>query len=192
MTKSALVRRDLDLLAPLASRGLARVFVSIPFADADQARALEPFAPEPRKRFETLRALAQAGVPTGVSISPLIPGLNDAQIPQILGCAREAGARAAFMLLLRLPANVGSVFRERLRAALPERAERVLAAWQETRHRGGRFGERMRGRGARWEATLRLFELSARRLGFEEFGDERRAEPLRSPSAAPRQGELFD
>ncbi|MBI5432510.1 MAG: PA0069 family radical SAM protein [Planctomycetes bacterium] len=195
VTKSALVRRDVDVLARLARRGLAKVFVSIPFADAAQARALEPWAPEPAKRFETLRALSDAGVPTGVSLSPLIPGLNESQIPEILARARDAGARQAFMLLLRLPTSVRPVFEARLRAALPERAERVFAAWGELRagqSSRSAFGARMRGEGPRWAAIQRLYDLTARRLGYVGIGEERRLEPLAPPEPErPRQGELF-
>ncbi|MCK6445067.1 MAG: radical SAM protein [Planctomycetes bacterium] len=195
VTKSALVRRDVDVLGALARRGLAKVFVSIPFANPEHARALEPFAPEPKKRFETLRVLSEAGVPTGVSISPLVPGLNDADIPTILERARAAGASAAFMLLLRLPNEVREVFVERLRSALPLRAERVLAAWEELRNTGGNFGERMRGKGARWETIRNLYAVTARKLGYEAIGDECRPEspiaPLEMPERGPRQGDLF-
>jgi DNA repair photolyase len=195
LTKSALVRRDLDLLGDLAKLGLARVFVSIPFVDPERARALEPWAAEPRKRFETLRALTDAGVPTGVSLAPLVPGLNDADIPEILERARAAGASSAFMSLVRLPASVKPVFEARLRAAFPDRAERVLSALAEMRAEPGAqstFGRRMRGEGPRWEALQRLFEVCARRLGYREHGEERRLAALEPPPRpAPKQRDLF-
>lgn len=205
ITKSALVRRDVDVLAELARRGLATVHVSIPFADRELARRIEPFAPPPARRFETLRILSEAGIPTGVSVSPLIPALNDSQVPEILERAREAGARFAFSTLLRLPGEVRAVFEARLREALPLRAEHVLSALRDTR--GGRlsesaFFERQRGRGPRWQILRDLFELHRRRLGFEG-GDSRGASPApaeegraelraRAPGTPERQLALFE
>ena len=204
ITKSALVRRDVDVLAELARRGLATVHVSIPFADPELARRIEPFAPPPARRFETLRILSDAGIPTGVSVSPLIPALNDAQVPEILERARQAGARFAFSTLLRLPGEVRAVFEARLREALPLRAEHVLSALRDAR--GGRltesaFFERQRGRGPRWAILRDLFELHRRRLGFEDSGsrrggpapaEERGPEaPSSAPQAAGQQLALF-
>jgi DNA repair photolyase len=197
VTKSALVRRDAELLARLEREVGARVFLSIPFADRDQARAIEPWAAEPAARFETLRRLSEAGVPTGVALAPLIPGLNESQVPEILERARDAGARKAFMVLLRLPAETRPVFEERLRAALPLRAEKVLSAQRDMR--GGRlsnatFGRRMQGEGARWEAVRALFEVTCRRLGLEtrETESVSPAEPLAPRNAGPVQRMLFD
>ena len=177
ITKSARVRRDADLLAELGRRAGSRVFVSIPFAERDAARAIEPWASEPAARFETLRRLSDAGVETGVALAPLIPGLNDSAIPEILERARDAGARHAFCILLRLPAEVRPVFEERLRAALPLRAERVLSSLARMRPRGSSaFGERMRGRGAHWEVVHDLFRVTCRRLGLAHT--EREAAPV--------------
>jgi len=187
ITKSALVRRDAGLLARMARRGGAHAFVSIPFADDATARALEPLASAASARFETLRALSEAGVPTGVAIAPLVPGLNDAHVPEILERARAAGASKAFLVLLRLPAEVRPVFEERLRAAFPERADKVLNAMREMRggqlYRSG-FGARMRGEGARWEAVKQLFEIQCRKLGLNA-----REETTGGSGAV--QGELF-
>jgi len=195
VTKAALVRRDADLLAELERRAGAHVFVSIPFADDATARRIEPGATAPSKRFETLRALSLAGVPTGVAVAPLIPGLNEEDVPTILTRARRAGASRAFLMHLRLPAEVLPVFRERLEAAFPGRARKVLRAIAESR--GGRlnesrFGARMRGSGPRWDAVRRLFELQCRRLGLET-GEL--ASPFAPPAVAespPRQPSLFD
>jgi DNA repair photolyase len=189
ITKSALVRRDADLLATMASRGGARVFLSIPFADDDTARAIEPLASAPSARFETLRRLAAAGVPCGVGIAPLIPGLNDSHVPEILERAKQAGATSAFLVPLRLPAEVLPVFRERLEQAFPGRAKKVLDAVRELR--GGRlnepsFGARMRGLGPRWQAVHDLFTLTCRRLGLDH-GRAQEPEP-----AEPRQPLLFE
>lgn len=178
ITKGALVRRDIDLLAGLARKADARVFVSIPFADPATARALEPGAPTPAERFEVLRALSAAGIPTGLALAPLIPRLNDADIPSQLERAKEAGVRAAFFVLLRLPAEVLAVFRARLEEAFPGRAKAVFAALDEMRAgrlQDSRFGERMRGRGPRFQLLEDLFRLHCRRLGLESGGDERLA-----------------
>jgi len=145
------------------------VFVSVPFADARESRAIEPFVALPERRFAALKALAGAGVPTGVSVSPLIPGLNDHQVPEILERARAAGCRHAFHVLLRLPAEVEDVFVARLRAVFPLRAEKVLSLLR-SMHGGklkdARFHERMRGTGPRYELMSQLFRTSAKRLGL--------------------------
>jgi DNA repair photolyase len=217
ITKSALVRRDAELLASFAEvcGRPAQVFLSIPFADDATARLIEPAVTSVSKRFETLRALSDAGVTTGVAIAPLIPGLNDAHVPEILERARAAGATRAFSILLRLTREVRPIFEERLRAALPDRAPKVLRALDEARaHQrargrdGAAFGERMRGAGPRWEAAHDLFELTRRRLGYElpERGSEAEERdpagelrPQRSDQPARRQrparahqGELFE
>jgi DNA repair photolyase len=192
ITKGALVARDADLLARVHAEARAQVTVSIPFADDEGGRRLEPFASPVTKRFRTIAALAAAGVPTAVGVAPVIPGLNDSQIPAILARAREAGATRAFMSMLRLPGSVLPVFAERLHAAAPLRAGAVLSAIRDVRggamYRGG-FGERMRGQGARWQAIEQLFDAHARRLGFTADRDAPPAHPFRRPSA---QRSLFD
>jgi DNA repair photolyase len=195
ITKGALVRRDLDLLARLARGPGARVFVSIAFADAAMCRRMEPGTAAPATRFETLAALSAAGVPCGVSLAPLIPGLNEDAIPAILAGARAAGASEAFLTLLRLPAEVEPVFVERLQAAFPERAARVLSALEEAR--GGKrnesaFFRRMQGQGPRYRAARELFLLQARRLGIAVGpGAEPLARSGASPAPKARQGDLF-
>ena len=121
-------------------------------------------------RFETLRILSEVGIPTSVSLAPVIPGLNDDQIPEVLERARAAGATGAFMMLLRLPSEVAPVFEQRLRETYPERHAKVMNAVREMR--GGklyeaRFGQRMRGRGERWRTIERVFELHRKRLGLQ-------------------------
>jgi len=177
VTKAPLVERDLDLLSRLAREAEVRVTLSVPFHDPAHARALEPGAASPARRIETLRRLAAAGVPCGVLLAPVIPGLGDEDIPRVLEAARAAGATRAGWLLLKLPGSTRQVFEERLRAALPDRAERVLHRIRETR--GGalddaRFGVRMRGTGPYAQAIGDLFGAAARRLGFE--GEEDQAE----------------
>ena len=191
VTKSTLVRRDRELLAELARGPGASVHLSIPFLDEERARAIEPGAPTPRRRLETLRLLSQAGVRTGLAIAPVIPGLNESDIPGLLEAARAAGASSAFLMLVRLPAEVLPVFRERLAAAFPERARKVESAVREMK--GGAwnrsaFGARMRGSGPRWEALEQLFAIHCRRLGL----NQRELAPVARPGGfRARQGELF-
>jgi DNA repair photolyase len=169
ITKSALVERDIDVLSSLARVAAAHVTVSIPFWDPERARAIEPFVPTPARRLRIVETLARAGISVGVNVAPVIPGLNDQDIPRILTAARDAGASSAGYVLLRLPGSVKSVFEERLRAALPLAADRVLHRIQETR--GGqlydpRFGVRGRGEGSYAQTIRALFETTAIRLGL--------------------------
>jgi DNA repair photolyase len=193
ITKGALVERDIDLLAALHEQAACEVYVSIPFADDDLGRAIEPYAASVSRRLSTLRRLSEAGIPTGVSISPVIPGLNDDQIAEVLVRAREAGARRAFMIMLRLPAEVAPVFEARLHEAVPLRANKVLNAIREIR--GGRlnestFGRRMQGQGPRWQAIEALFRTHHRRLGYEAGEREPpRPSTFRRPNA---QRDLFE
>ncbi|MCC6555371.1 MAG: PA0069 family radical SAM protein [Polyangiaceae bacterium] len=196
ITKGALIRRDAALIGELARRARARVHLSIPFADDEVARRMEPHASRPARRFEAMRALSDAGVRTGISISPLIPGLNDADVPELLERAKGAGAEAAFMMPLRLPREVLPVFDERLEAGFPERAQKVRSGIRELR--GGKmneadFGARMQGAGARWEAVQRLFEIHCRRLGLDAgrvgTGEAEEGTTFRRPG---RQATLFD
>ena len=191
VTKSALVRRDAALLGQLAKRASVRVFLSIPFWDEDMARAIEPWAPTPKTRLSTLRALADAGVETGVAFAPMIPGLNDSQISSVLRAAREAGAQFAFLIPLRLAAQVRAVFEQRLLEAYPGRAKKVLSSLAQLR--SGQavpsdFGERMRGSGPRWQAVQDLFALECRRLGLNCSVESklRPVEPM-APQVRPSQ-----
>jgi DNA repair photolyase len=177
ITKSTLVQRDLDVLLRLAERAELCVYMSIAFADDEPARALEPGAPAVHRRFETLRALSQAGIETGVAVAPIIPGLNDRDVARVLERAAEAGAKRAFHTLLRLPGEVAQVFDERLEQALPLAAERVRHAQREMRggrENDARFFDRMRGQGARWQLIDDLFQLQAKRLGLLVGEGERR------------------
>ena len=169
ITKSTLVERDLSLLVDLNQRARCTLTISVPFSDPRQSRIIEPRVPSPRRRMKTIARLSAAGLRVRVNIAPVIPGLNDQQIPSILEAAREAGAREANFILLRLPQSVAQVFEERLRKGLPERAERILT--QIRACRGGalntsRFGERMVGLGPRYRAIESLFLSSAKRLGL--------------------------
>jgi len=194
VTKAALVERDLDLLAALAREARCRVSVSLPFLDPVRARALEPWAPAPARRLETIGRLARAGVPVGVLVAPVVPGLSDEEVPRVLQAAREAGARSAGWILLRLPGSVKAVFEERLRAEMPDRAERVLHRVRETREGelyDARFGARQRGEGRMAEAIASLFALTVRRLGFESASAPKLPSPFRRPPRAGDQLRLF-
>lgn len=174
VTKSALVRRDKDLLRELAEVADCSVHFSIPFRDREISRALEPFAAPPESRFRAMSELAEAGIPVGIGIAPVIPGLNDSDIPELLRRASEAGARTAWMTMLRLPGSVAPYFEARLRERLPTRAERILNHIRE--ERGGKlyvseFGARMKGTSEQWRVAERLFEIYCRRLGFNSARD---------------------
>lgn len=191
ITKGALVRRDIDVLKRLTDRCGASVTITIPFFDETVARKIEPGAPTPNKRLETMRALSDAGITTGIAIAPLVPGLNESDIPRLLEKARASGASSAFMTLLRLPAEVLPVFRERVQETMPERARKIESAILDVRDGKmyrGEFHERMAGTGPRWAAVERLFEIHLRRLGFDTREHEKR--PPRSQTGT--QGQLFD
>jgi len=205
-TKSALVERDLDLLAPMAARGLARVFLSIGTLRAPLARILEPRANAPARRLEAVRRLSEAGVPTGVIVAPLIPAINDEEIEQVLAAAAAAGACSAHYVVLRLPLEVRELFEEWLRQHYPQRAAHVMSLVRQMR--GGRdydprFGHRMRGDGEFATLTAQRFRLAARRHGLDavraELDTSQFQAPLRRPGGAdrmaaelPRQRGLFD
>jgi DNA repair photolyase len=195
ISKHALVRRDVDLLAEMAKVTRVSVTLSIPFADDATGRAIEPGASLPSQRFETLKILSDAGIRTGIGIAPVIPGLNDSHIAELLERAKAAGARRAFIILLRLSGQTLPVFEERLAQAFPARANRIWHAIEEMR--GGKrneteFHERMVGRGPRWEAIEALFEAQCRRLGLNADDDDgetgERPPTFRRPSP---QGDLF-
>ena len=170
VTKSAGVERDLDLLAPMAARGLVAAYVSITTLDADLARILEPRAASPQRRLRTIETLVAAGVPVGVSVSPVIPFINEPELERILEAAARAGATRAFSVVLRLPWEVNTIFQQWLECHFPERAARVMARVREMR--GGRdydarFGSRMVGQGV-WAQLLRQrFDKAAARLGLK-------------------------
>lgn len=170
VTRGFLVVRDAALLCELNACAGARVQFSIPFADAETTRLFEPFAPPPHRRFEAMRRLGEAGVPVGVLVSPIIPGLNDRDIPRILEQAADAGAQTASFTALRLPGSVERVFLERLREVMPLRAARIINRIRDIRGGGltdNCFGERMRGHGPYWDSICDLFAVSKKRCGFE-------------------------
>jgi DNA repair photolyase len=170
VTKNALVLRDLDLLRDLAADNLVHVTVAVTTLDPALAGSLEPRTSTPSARLRALAALAEAGIPTRVLIAPVIPGINDSEIPAILSAAKEAGVGAAGWTLLRLPLTVAPVFQEWLQRERPEAVSRVEGRIRSAR--GGqlndpRFGKRMRGSGVMADQIAALFRLFARRLGLD-------------------------
>ena len=196
VTKSSGVERDLDLIAPMAARRLAAVYVSITTLDGALARILEPRAAAPHRRLRTIAALAQAGVPVGVSVSPVIPFVNEPELERVLAAAADAGARCAFSIVLRLPWEVSPIVQSWLGQHFPDRAARVMARVREMR--GGRdndarFGTRMRGEGVWAELLRQRFEKACARLGLnrERFDlDLTQFRPPR-PDRSAGQRELF-
>jgi len=202
ITKAPLIERDIDVLQELQRVTDVGLTLSVPFWDADKARAIEPYVATPQRRIRTIERLSKAGLRVGVNVAPLIPGLGDEDMAKILKAARDAGAVRANFVFLRLPGSVKQVFEERLRAALPLRAEKVLARIREAR--GGklydaRFGTRQRGEGNYAEAMRALFESTAKRLGLETgcASSSERDPTFQRPGTAPggpgkRQLKLFE
>jgi DNA repair photolyase len=197
ITKSALIERDLDLLAPLAADRLVAVYVSVTTLDPALARILEPRAAAPQRRLRTIETLAQAGIPVGVSVSPVIPFLNEPELERVLQAAADAGARSAFSVVLRLPWEVNPLFRQWLDKHVPDRSARIMARVREMR--GGRdndarFDSRMTGQGI-WADLLRQrFHKAAARLGLNRERIELDLSQFRSGRPAPvvpAQAELF-
>lgn len=169
VTKSSLVERDIDLIAPMAAKRLASIYVSITTLDRQVARRLEPRAAAPERRFETLRRLSEAGIPTGVMVAPVIPALTDCDMEQILEKAHEAGARKAGYVFLRLPHELSDLFQEWLQQYFPLKAQHVMSIIRQSR--GGKdyqseFGQRMRGEGIFADLLAHRFKLSCHKLGM--------------------------
>ena len=172
ITKNALVTRDLDIIAPMARENLAAVMLSVTTLDAKLAANMEPRASHPARRLAAIEALACAGVPVGVMIGPVLPGLTDHEIPAILEAAAAAGAGSAGYTLLRLPHGVKDLFQGWLAEHYPDRAGKVLNRIRETR--GGKlydssFGTRMRGTGPHAEQISAMFKLYRKRFGLTGF-----------------------
>jgi DNA repair photolyase len=191
-TKSDRIVRDLDLLAPMAAKGLVSVMVSVTSLDPKIAMTLEPRAPGPRKRIAAIRALADHGVPVQLSISPLIPAITDHETEAIMEAAAAAGARSASFIPVRLPHEVAPLFRAWLDTYFPDRAGKVMSMIQSIR--GGRdndpaFGTRMRGQGPWYDLMLTRFKIARRRYGLESARVTLRSDVFRPPEGA--QGRLF-
>ena len=188
ITKAPLIERDIDLLVELNQRAKVGVCVSIPFWNETNARAIEPYVATPQRRMTTVKRLVLAGIRVTINVAPIIPGLNDEDIGAILEAAKEAGAASASMIVVRLPGTVKEVFEQRVRAALPLRADRILARTREVRAgklNDPRFGTRQTGEGQYADAIGQLFDRTARRLGLVRS----EATPTEVPTTFRRPGE---
>lgn len=169
ITKSALIERDTELLVELDRVAGAHVTISIPFADDEMARKIEPYATPPSRRFAVVKRLSQAGLSVGVNVAPVIPGLSDSQIPEIVERAAAAGAKSLGMIVVRLPGSVKHVFEERITQHFPLTVGKVLTRTREMR--GGKlndpnFGSRMQGTGEYAETIERMMQVAAARHGL--------------------------
>jgi len=199
VTKNALVERDLDILVPMAQKRLVNVFLSVNNLDHEIARRLEPRCVAPQRRLQAIRTLSQAGVPVGVLVAPVIPFLTDDQIEAVLEAAFAAGATQAGYVLLRLPYEVKTLFRDWLERHYPLKAKHVMSRVHEVR--GGRdndpnFGSRMRGQGEFADLLAKRFAIAKRRIGYEARHRMLRNTSLnttqfRVPAAATGQMQLF-
>ena len=196
VTKSSGIERDIDLVAPMAARGLAAVYVSVTSLDVALSRILEPRAASPQRRLRTIETLAKAGIPVGVSVSPVIPFINEPELERILEAAAAAGATSAFSVVLRLPWEVNPLFQQWLAQHFPERAARVMARVREMR--GGRdydpsFGSRMRGDGVWAQLLSQRFQKAAARFGLNRQRVELDLTQFRKPlrRRADGQADLF-
>jgi DNA repair photolyase len=193
ITKNHLVTRDRDVLGELAKHGAAAVFVSVTTLDADLQRVMEPRTSHPQARLAAIRELSQAGVPVGVLVAPIIPGLNDHEIPAILQAAVQAGAFSAGYVVIRLPYAVAPLFENWLARNFPDRKEKVLGrirALRDGRLNDPNFSSRMRGTGPLAEAIHRLFTVAQRKAGLVERKFDLSTESFRRP--APAQPLLFE
>lgn len=190
ITKNYLVTRDLDLLAEMAARDCASVSVSVTTLKNDLQRVMEPRTSVPARRLEAVRRLAEAGVPVGVNVAPVIPGLNDEEMPAILDAAAEAGAAAAMFLVLRLPRGVDLLFERWLEERFPERKDKVMSRIREVR--GGKLSDsafhgRFRGKGPYAEQMASLFRVARKRAGLN-----RQLPPLSTASFRRDGGQQMD
>lgn len=194
VTKGTLIERDIDILSDMAARGLTRVGISITTLDPKTSRAMEPRVPLPAARLRTIRRLTDAGIPVRVMVSPVVPALTDHELEAILGAAKDAGAIAASSIVLRLPREVATLFKDWLAEHYPDRAARVMGRVRELH--GGKdydpdFGTRMVGQGA-WAAMIQQrFKLATRKLGLDRSLPPLRTDIFATPPASGDQLCLF-
>ncbi len=193
-TKGTLIERDLDILTPLAALGLVRVGISVTTLDPVLARRMEPRAPAPQRRLEVIRRLSAAGISVRVMVAPVVPGLTDAELEAILEAARDAGARAASFITLRLPLEVSGLFQDWLSTHYPDRAAKVMARVRELH--GGKdydaeWGRRFRGQGIWADLMKRRFQVAVARLGLDGVLPPLRCQLFRAPGRAGDQLSLF-
>ncbi|WP_119462108.1 PA0069 family radical SAM protein [Rhodospirillaceae bacterium SYSU D60014] len=194
VTKSTLVTRDIDILAPMAAKGLAQVCISVTTLDRELARRMEPRAATPGRRLATIGTLAAAGIPTGVMAAPMIPALNDSELEAILQTAETAGATSAAYVLLRLPLEIKDLFAEWLEAHAPGKAKHVMSLVRQMR--GGRlndpdFGSRFAGDGPYAALLRQRFRLACRRLGLNKRSYRLDCSQFRPPPPAGEQFRLL-
>src|SRR3954466_13572686 len=194
VTKSALVVRDIDILARMAKRNLAKVGISVTSLDPKLARTMEPRASTPPKRLEALKQLSEAGIPTTVMVAPVIPALNDSEIERILDAAAHAGVKEASYVLLRLPVEVGDLFREWLMANYPDRYRHIFTLIRDMR--GGRdydsqWGTRMKGTGPMAWMIGRRFEIACEKLGLNKRRSKLTTDHFVRPKRTGQQLSLF-
>ena len=194
VTKSSLIERDLELLAPMAQQRLTAAFISVTTLDLELSRRLEPRAASPARRLRTIETLAHAGVPVCVNVAPVIPFVNEPEIETILAAAAAAGARAAFYTVLRLPWEVAPIFREWLQTRFPQRAERVMNRvrdMRDGRDYDAEFATRMKGKGLWADLIRQRFEKACARHGLGRGRFDLRSDLFRPPVAARPQLDLF-
>jgi DNA repair photolyase len=194
VTKSALVTRDIDILARMAKRDLAKVAISVTTMDARLARSMEPRASTPARRLEALRRLSDAGIPTAAMVAPVIPALNDMEIERILDAVAHAGVKEASYVLLRLPLEVRDLFREWLMANYPDRYRHVFTLIRDMR--GGRdydsqWGTWMKGTGPVAWMIGRRFEIACEKLGLNKRRSKLTSEHFIRPKRSGQQLSLF-
>ncbi|MHA6344125.1 PA0069 family radical SAM protein [Roseivivax sp. CAU 1761] len=194
VTKGTLVERDIDILAPMAASGLARVGLSVTTLDPVLARRMEPRAPSPARRLATIRRLSDAGIPVRLMVSPVVPALTDPELERVMEAGAEAGADAASWIMLRLPREVSDLWQDWLERHYPDRAARVMARLREM-HGGktydSRWHRRMRGEGPYAELIDQRFRLAARRLGLDRATAPLRRDLFRVPPQPGDQLSLF-
>ena len=194
ITKSALIMRDIDILAPMARDGLVKVALSVTTLDRVIARKMEPRAATPQKRLEAIAELSAAGIPTGVMVAPVVPAINDNEIEAILAACKDAGASEAGYVILRMPLEIRDLFREWLATEFPDRAKRVISILQGMR--GGkdydaRWFERQKGSGPYAGLIAQRFKLALRRLGLNARRHALRSDLFQRPVAEGGQLALF-
>jgi DNA repair photolyase len=190
VTKSALVMRDIDILSRMAEKGLAKVALSVTTLDRMLARTMEPRAATPTRRLEAVRQLSDAGIPTSVMVAPIIPGLTDPEIERILDSARNAGAREAGYVILRLPLEVSPIFKDWLLRHYPDRYRHVMSlvrSMRDGKDYDSEWGKRMKGSGPYAWQIGRRFELAAKKLGLNAEKRPLRTDLFVAPEAAGKQ-----
>ncbi|WP_246149574.1 PA0069 family radical SAM protein [Tritonibacter litoralis] len=194
VTKGTLIERDLDILSPMAAKGLVRVGISLTTLDPDLARRMEPRVPTPARRLATIKRLSDAGIPVRVMAAPLVPGLSDHEVEALLAAGQAAGADAATWIMLRLPREVSPLWQEWLQEHYPHRAAKVMARLREMhggRDYDPRWGHRMRGEGHFAEMMAMRFKAACKRLRLAEKTPPLRTDLFARPPQAGDQLALF-